>query len=277
MSKPAASPFMAQYLEIKADHDDALLFFRMGDFYELFFEDAEIAAQVLDITLTARGEHEGRPIPMAGVPFHAADNYLARLIRAGHRVAICEQLERPEEAKKRGSKAVVKRGVVRVVTAGTLSEDTLLQPRAVDALAAVATAKGGAEAAIALCDVSTGHFEVSEVAAGGLGEAVAARPVRELLVPDTAGLALDPAGMVLTERPGRIATARRGEAALKEAFGVAALDAFGEFTAAELAACALLLDYLSLTQAGAEIRLDPPNRGAGPGTNASGSARGAPK
>jgi len=265
MSKPVVSPFMAQYLEIKAEHADALLFFRMGDFYELFFEDAEIAAQVLDITLTARGEHDGRPIPMAGVPYHAADNYLARLIRAGHRVAICEQLEKPEEAKKRGSKAVVRRGVVRVVTAGTLSEDTLLQPCAVDALAAIATIKGGTEAAIALCDVSTGFLEVAAIDPAGLSEAVASRPVRELLLPDDASVAIDASGLVLTERPARIASAKRGEEALKEAFGVSALDAFGELTKAELSAVALLLDYLSLTQAGAEVRLDPPVRGAGPG------------
>jgi DNA mismatch repair protein MutS len=126
-TNPAApTPFMAQYLAIKAEHPDALLFFRMGDFYELFFDDAAIAAQLLDITLTARGEHKGEPIPMAGVPYHAAEGYLARLIRAGCRVAICEQVESPAEARKRGSKSIVRREVVRLVTPGTLTEDTLL-------------------------------------------------------------------------------------------------------------------------------------------------------
>ncbi|MEL6664357.1 MAG: DNA mismatch repair protein MutS, partial [Pseudomonadota bacterium] len=128
---------MAQYLSIKARHQDALLFFRMGDFYELFFEDAKVAAGILDITLTARGEHNGEPIPMAGVPYHAADAYLARLIRAGQRVAVCEQTETPSEAKKRGSKAVVNRDIVRIITPGTLTEDTMLPARAGQALAAI--------------------------------------------------------------------------------------------------------------------------------------------
>ncbi|MGB1069990.1 MAG: DNA mismatch repair protein MutS, partial [Henriciella sp.] len=120
---------MRQYMTIKARHPEALLFFRMGDFYELFFSDAERAAAILDITLTARGSHDGEPIPMAGVPFHAAENYLARLIKAGERVAVCEQTETPAEARKRGSKAIVNRDIVRVVTPGTLTEDTLLSPR----------------------------------------------------------------------------------------------------------------------------------------------------
>jgi len=122
------TPFMAQYLEIKSRNPETLLFFRMGDFYELFFEDAEIAADVLDITLTKRGQHKGDPIPMAGVPHHSAEPYLARLIRAGHCVAICEQTETPEEAKKRGSKAVVNRDIVRIVTPGTLTEETRWMP-----------------------------------------------------------------------------------------------------------------------------------------------------
>ena len=263
MSKSTGpTPFMAQYLEIKAEHPDALLFFRMGDFYELFFQDAEVAAACLDITLTARGEHEGRAIPMAGVPYHAADNYLARLIRAGHRVAICEQLERPEEAKKRGSKAVVQRGVVRVVTAGTLSEDTLLAPRSVDALAALATLRGGTGAALAICDVSTGAFEVCDISPEALEEAIASRPVRELVLTEDFEPAFDASDIVISRRPARIASARRGEEALKSAFEVSALDAFGAFSEAELSACALLFDYLSLTQAGADIRLDPPKRSA---------------
>ena len=128
---------MAQYLQIKAQHPDALLFFRMGDFYELFFEDAIHAADVLDITLTHRGQHQGEKIPMAGVPHHSAEPYLARLIRAGHRVAVCEQTETPAEAKKRGYKAIVNREVVRIVTPGTLTEDTLLDARAETLLAAV--------------------------------------------------------------------------------------------------------------------------------------------
>jgi DNA mismatch repair protein MutS len=131
----APTPFMAQYLSIKAQQPDALLFFRMGDFYELFFDDAVDAARILDITLTSRGEHEGKPIPMAGVPYHAAEGYLARLIKAGCRVAVCEQTESPAEAKKRGSKAIVNREIVRIVTPGTLTEEALLPARQGQALA----------------------------------------------------------------------------------------------------------------------------------------------
>src|SRR5262249_3266394 len=142
-----ATPFMAQYLAAKAEHPDALLFFRMGDFFELFFEDAQKAAGALGIALTARGNHDGDPIPMAGVPWRQAEAYLAKLIRAGFKVAVCEQLEDPAEAKKRGSKSIVKRAVVRVVTPGTLTEEGLLDARAANRLAAVAIM--GADAAIA--------------------------------------------------------------------------------------------------------------------------------
>jgi len=144
--KPDAgtTPVMAQFLAAKADQPDAILFFRMGDFYELFFDDAVKAAAALGIALTKRGKHQGEDIPMAGVPVHAMDGYLARLIRMGFKVAICEQLENPAEAKKRGSKAVVHRGVVRVVTPGTLTEDSLLDARGANRLAAVAIRKGRA-------------------------------------------------------------------------------------------------------------------------------------
>lgn len=262
----APTPFMAQYLEIKAEHPDALLFFRMGDFYELFFEDAVDAAEILDITLTARGEHEGKPIPMAGVPYHAAESYLARLIKSGRRVAVCEQLESPAEAKKRGSKAVVKRGIVRIVTPGTITEDAILPARREQMLAAVGFAKGGAEAGLALCDVSTGAFEVLHTPPEALADAIAAAPVNELLITESDSLrpimtlAMQSIAIPATLRPDRNGAAKTGEHLLKEAFGVKALDAFGAFQKAELSACALLLDYLKLTQAGAEIQLDPPRR-----------------
>ena len=137
------TPMMAQYLEIKAGHADALLFYRMGDFYEMFFDDAVAAAEALDIALTKRGKHGGEDIPMCGVPAHAAENYLLTLIRKGFRVAICEQMESPEEAKKRGYKSVVRRDVVRLVTPGTLTEDALLEPRQHNFLAAWAETSGG--------------------------------------------------------------------------------------------------------------------------------------
>ena len=141
-SPSKTTPMMTQYLKIKAEHKDCLLFYRMGDFYELFFDDAKKAAEALDIALTKRGRHLGEDIPMAGVPFHAADSYLAKLIRHGFRVAVCEQVEDPEEAKKRGPKSVVKREVVRLVTPGTLTEETLLDARRHNYLAALARAEG---------------------------------------------------------------------------------------------------------------------------------------
>src|SRR5919112_3127385 len=160
-SAAGATPMMAQYLAIKAEAPDCLLFYRMGDFFELFFDDAKAAAQCLDIALTARGEHEGEPIPMCGVPIHAAEAYLARLIRGGFRVAIAEQTENPAEAKKRGAKSVVNRAIVRVVTAGTLTEEALLDSRASNWL--VAVARAGDRFGLAAADVSTGRFELGSV------------------------------------------------------------------------------------------------------------------
>src|SRR3954462_13293113 len=163
-AEPAAgaSPVMAQYFEAKARQPDALVFFRMGDFYELFFEDAGKASAAHGITLTARGQHGGEPIPMAGVPAHAAEAYLAKLIRAGFKVAVCEQMEDPAEARKRGSKSVVRRDVVRVVTPGTLTEDGLLDARGATRLAPVAVRAG--QAAVAAVELSTGEVECFLVA-----------------------------------------------------------------------------------------------------------------
>src|SRR5919198_2051053 len=161
-----ATPVMEQFIEIKAAHPDCLLFYRMGDFYELFFEDAEIASRALGIVLTKRGKHLGQDIPMCGVPIHRADEYLHRLIAQGHRVAVCEQLEDPAEAKKRGGKSIVRRNVIRLVTAGTLTEDTLLDARRNNYLLAVVRARAsqdGADARFALAwiDISTGEFRIA--------------------------------------------------------------------------------------------------------------------
>jgi DNA mismatch repair protein MutS len=255
------TPFMAQYLAAKDKHPDALLFFRMGDFYELFFDDAVAAAATLDITLTKRGSHKGDDIPMAGVPVHAADGYLQRLIRAGHRVAVCEQLEDPAEAKKRGSKSIVRRDVVRVVTPGTITEESLLDSRAANLLAALATA--GEATALAWADVSTGAFCVRPLA-GDAGDALAALRPAELLVVDGEATRFAPVATAceaaLTVRPGLKADARAGERRLLALYEVATLDGFAAFGAAELAAMGLLLDYIELTQAGAAPRLAPPRR-----------------
>jgi len=255
---------MAQYLAAKAEHADALVFFRMGDFYELFFEDAEKASAAVGITLTKRGQHGGEPIPMAGVPWHQAENYLSKLIRAGFKVAICEQLEDPAEAKKRGSKSIVQRGVVRVVTPGTLTEEGLLDARAANRLAALAFS--GDAAAIAWADVSTGAFETRTVNAAEVEGEVAALAPAELLVIDAdSGKVSEAAriiGAALTFRPAVKADSKAAARRIKAAFEVAALDAFGEFTDVELSAMGLLLDYIELTQAGAAPRLMPPRRNA---------------
>jgi DNA mismatch repair protein MutS len=257
---------MAQYLEMKARHPDALLFFRMGDFYELFFEDAIKAAQALDITQTFRGQHNGAPIPMAGVPYQAVEGYLAKLIRSGHRVAVCEQTEDPTEAKKRGSKAVVRREVVRVVTPGTITEESLLEARSANCLAAIGVAGGGREAALAVADVSTGRFEVFSLPPAVLEDVLSATGPREVLVSDSdlahADVARATQGLVLTPRPGARSDPKLGERLMKTAYGVSTLDGFGTFSRAELIACGLLFDYLALTQAGSAARLDPPLRSA---------------
>ncbi len=175
---------MAQYLEIKATHGEYLLFYRMGDFYELFFDDAAKAAEALDIALTKRGKHQGGDIPMCGVPVHAAEAYLEKLIRKGFRVAVCEQMEDPAEAKKRGSKSVVRREVIRLVTPGTLTEDSLLEARASNVLASLGRA--GSDYALASADMSAGDFKVGRVQAADIGAELARIAPRELLVPDSA-------------------------------------------------------------------------------------------
>jgi DNA mismatch repair protein MutS len=255
---------MAQYLAAKAEHPEALVFFRMGDFYELFFEDAEKASAALGIALTKRGQHDGAPIPMAGVPWHQAENYLAKLIRAGFKVAVCEQMEDPAEARKRGAKSIVHRAVVRVVTPGTLTEEGLLDARAANRLAACAFVGDGA--AIAWADVSTGAFETRALKAGEVEEELAALAPAEVLVAENDAArvreAARVAGATLTARPSLKADARAAERRIKAAFDVSALDGFGDFSAAELSAMGLLLDYIQLTQAGAAPRLMPPRRNA---------------
>jgi DNA mismatch repair protein MutS len=253
-------------LAAKADHPDALLFFRMGDFYELFFQDAEKAAAALSIALTKRGNHEGEPIPMAGVPWHQAENYLAKLIRAGFKVAVCEQMEDPAEAKKRGSKSIVHRAVVRVVTPGTLTEEGLLDARAANRLAACAFA--GDDAGIAWADISTGAFETRAAPAVSLAEELIALAPAEIVASEADAARFDLAraaelcGAALSLRPSVKADVKAAARRAREMFEVATLDAFGDFTTAELAAIGLVLDYVQLTQAGAAPRLAPPKRSA---------------
>ncbi len=244
---------MAQYLALKREAGDCLLFYRMGDFFELFFDDAKVASQVLDIALTSRGEHAGAPIPMCGVPVHSAEGYLARLIKAGCRVAIAEQVESPEEAKKRGgSKALVARDIVRFVTAGTLTEEALLEPRRANVLAALCEVRG--VVGIASCDISTGHVELEECAPGGVGAALARIGASEVVAPE--GWDCAPAGA--GQRDPRAFDSGEGEARLKTLHGVATLDGYGQFSLAMLAAAGGLVAYLDHVGRGSLPLLLPP-------------------
>jgi len=257
-----ASPFLAQFFAAKAEHPDAILFFRMGDFYELFFEDAEQAAPALGIALTKRGQYQGKDIPMAGVPWRQADGYLLKLIRAGFRVAVCEQMEDPAEAKKRGSKSIVRREVTRLVTPGTLTEEGLLDARTANVLTALAV--DGEGCALAFADVSTGELGVRSFDLSRLeGEIYGLRPAEVVCVDRDSALAkpaTDLVGATLTPRPAVKGDKRAAERRLKALYEVAALDAFGDFSGVELSALGLLVDYIELTQAGAAPRLSPPRR-----------------
>ncbi|WP_299950198.1 DNA mismatch repair protein MutS [uncultured Ruegeria sp.] len=243
---------MAQYLEIKEAQPDALLFYRMGDFYEMFFEDAVNAAEALDIALTKRGKHNDQDIPMCGVPVHSAEGYLLTLIRKGFRVAVCEQMESPAEAKKRGSKSVVKRDVVRLVTPGTLTEDALLEARRHNFLAAYIEVRG--EAALAWADISTGAFHVMPLTSVRLSPELARLAPSELIVADGAqdkmqDLVLD-LGISLTPIGRASFDSTAAEKRICGLYNVGALDAFGNFGRAEVSVMGALIDYLEITQKG---------------------------
>ncbi|MDJ1009462.1 MAG: DNA mismatch repair protein MutS [Paracoccaceae bacterium] len=264
MAKSTVTPMMAQYLEIKAAHPDDLLFYRMGDFYELFFDDAVKASEALDIALTKRGKHLGEDIAMCGVPVHAAEAYLLTLIRKGFRVAVCEQTEDPAEAKKRGSKAVVRREVVRVVTPGTLTEESLLAPRQHNYLCALSEVRG--TFALAWSDISTGELRVTETTEAGVAAELARLAPREVLLPErlfsTWTETIAEAGAAPTPLFGNSFESTAAERRLCETFGVSSLDGFGSFSRPECAALGALVDYIVLTQKGAVPRLQPPKREA---------------
>ena len=254
MTKPdhSVTPMMAQFLEIKSEYPTALLFYRMGDFYELFFDDAVAAAQALDITLTKRGKHLGNDIPMCGVPVHAAEGYLLNLIRKGFRVAVCEQLENPKEAKKRGAKSVVRRGVVRLVTPGTLTEDTLLHPRQSNFLAAFAQVRD--QSCLAWLDISTGDVRYSPCPVMRLGPELARLAPAEVLISDTATPELleviADSGASSTPLAQTMFDSAAGVERLATAFGVSTLDGLGDFGRADIAALGALIEYLTATQKG---------------------------
>src|SRR3982751_4306431 len=248
----APTPMMMQYRRLKEEAGDAMLFYRMGDFFELFFDDAKAASACLDIALTKRGEDAGEPIPMCGVPVHAAESYLARLIKGGNRVAIAEQTESPAEARKaRGSKALVDRAIIRLVTPGTLTEETLLESASANWLAAIGRA--GEDWAIAAADISTGRFELVSCGPGELAAGLARLSPSEVIADASVPAIRSSAG-----KGGFDSLA--GERLLKRRFGLATLDGLGTPSRAELAAAGGLLSYLDATQKSAGILLDAPRR-----------------
>ena len=262
MSAPKATvtPMMAQYLDIKAQYPDALLFYRMGDFYELFFDDAIAASEALDIALTKRGKHEGADIPMCGVPVHAAEGYLLTLIRKGFRVAVGEQLEKPAEAKKRGAKSVVKRDVVRLVTPGTLTEESLLEARRHNFLAAFSEIRDSA--ALAWVDISTGAFHVMALPPVRFGPELARLAPSEVLISETQETQWDEtikdAGAAVTPMARGAFDSTASEKRLLALFNIQTLDAFGDFKRAEVSAMGALIQYLEITQKGQLPLLRPP-------------------
>ncbi|MFA6264438.1 MAG: DNA mismatch repair protein MutS [Pseudolabrys sp.] len=272
------SPMLEQYIEIKTANPDSLLFYRMGDFYELFFEDAEVASRALGIVLTKRGKHQGQDIPMCGVPIHRSDEYLHRLIALGHRVAVCEQLEDPAEARKRGSKSVVKRDVVRLVTPGTLTEDTLLDARRNNYLLAIARARlssvgSDARFGLAWIDISTGEFRITECDRVMLAAEIARLEPGEILISDSLysdaeliPLWRDLAAVTPLARD--VFDGATAERRLTSFFAVATSDGFGALTRLEITAAAATVTYIERTQIGHRPPLSPPLREAASATMA---------
>ncbi len=267
-SRASATPMMEQYIEIKANNPGSLLFYRMGDFYELFFEDAVEASRALGITLTKRGQHMGQDIAMCGVPVHAADDYLQKLIMRGYRVAVCEQVEDPAEAKKRGSKSVVKRDVVRLVTPGTLTEEKLLSPTESNYLMALARIRGSSEAQFALAwiDISTGVFRLAETTLTRLLADIWRIDPRELIVADSLfhdeelRPTFDMLGRVAVPQPAVLFDSATAEGRIARYFNVSTLDGFGAFSRVELAAAAAAVAYVEKTQIAERPPLGAPER-----------------
>jgi DNA mismatch repair protein MutS len=270
LKSPGVTPMMEQFLTMKANYPDCLLFYRMGDFYELFFEDAEKASAALDITLTKRGKLGDQDIPMAGVPVHAAENYLARLIRKGFKVAVCEQTEDPAAAKSRGAKSVVRREVVRLVTPGTLTEDTLLNPRSHNYLVSLGRAQ--ADLSLAVADISTGEFFILPTKPSRLDADLARLQPGELLISENLDAESDLSDALFDWRAvtspisNHLFDSVAGKKRLEALFDVSTLDGFGSLGRADLAAAGALVDYLDETQKGKMPRLYPPKRVSAEGT-----------
>lgn len=259
-NQAAITPMMAQYLQIKREHEDYLLFYRMGDFYEMFFDDAVTASKALDIALTKRGKHEGADIPMCGVPFHAYESYLARLIKQGYKVAICEQTEDPKEAKKRGYKAVVKRDVIRLVTAGTLTEEPLLDAKKNNFL--LSLVRQNDKLGLAWLDISTGDFYLQEVELHARDEAAVLSGLLSRLAPVETIVSdaflqnpavfhvLNDCRDQLTVLPQARFNSENAKKRMEGLFKVDTLESFGSFSRSEITAAGVLLDYVRTTQKG---------------------------
>ncbi len=256
----AVTPMMAQYHQIKAEHPGSLLFYRMGDFYEMFFDDAVAASEALDIALTQRGMHRGQAVPMCGVPYHSADGYLQTLVRKGFRIAICEQLESPAEAKTRGHKAVVKRGVTRLISPGTVTDDNLLEARKHSFLGAFSEIRGSS--AIAWTDITTGDFLVQNCPDVLISPLLAELSLREILISDSLDEALAEvireAGLTVTVLPRSCFDSSLAKARLLKLYEIGSLDAFGQFGKSEISAMGAVADYLEMTQKGQRPNLLPP-------------------
>ncbi len=263
------TPMFQQYFAVKDEHPDCLLFFRLGDFYELFFDDAEQVAGELDLVLTKRGRSDGEPVPMCGVPVHAAENYLARLTRKGYRIAVCDQVERPGDARKRGRRAVLKREVVQVVTPGTVVDEHLLEARENSFL--VGLARGADSFGVAFIDISTGEVEVEAVPPDGLETALGRNGAREIIVSDALArqpelqAVLEAQQALVSELPAARFGYESADRRLREHYGVRALDAFGQFSRAEVTALGAVFDYAELTQRERLPALLPPRRIEGGG------------
>jgi DNA mismatch repair protein MutS len=258
------TPMMKQYLDIKSQHKDAIVFYRMGDFYEMFFQDATIAAPILGIALTKRGQYQNQDIPMCGIPFHSSDAYIAKLIEAGYKIAICEQLESPEEAKKRSYKAVVRREVVRIITSGTITEDNLLKGSAANFLVAISSLRD--ELALAWTDISTGEFYTCKSSFLALSNDLSRISPKEILISDKLYSQDNIVNMlsdwrrIITIQANNLFDLKKAEHKIKNYYNVISSDAFGVYTPVELIACGAVLEYVELTQKTSEIKISHPRK-----------------
>ncbi|MEK6733611.1 MAG: DNA mismatch repair protein MutS, partial [Pseudomonadota bacterium] len=258
------TPMMKQYLDVKLQYKDAIVFYRMGDFYEMFFEDANIAAPILGIALTKRGQHQGNDIPMCGIPFHSCDSYISKLIEKGLKLAICEQMETPEEAKKRGSKSVVKREVIRIITPGTLTEDNLLNSNASNFLIAIAEVKG--ELSISWADISTGEFYTSLSSVDSFSNDLARINPKEILISErlynqeNIHFALADYRRIVTIQANSLFDISKAEHKIKKYYNVISSEVFGNYTQAELVSCGAILEYVELTQKTSQVKIRHPKK-----------------